>query len=71
MSPEILFEETERSPQEGVLTAINFQHHKLAGLNEGGDSWAVNFQKEIDGLNFVVLENNPLSLYGHKVLRLF
>jgi hypothetical protein len=55
MSPKILFEETERPPQKGVLTATNFQHHKLAGLDEGSNRWAVNLQKEIEGLDFVVL----------------
>jgi hypothetical protein len=54
MAPEILFEETERPPQEGVLAAINFEHYKLAGFDEGGNGWAVNFQKEIEGLNFLV-----------------
>jgi hypothetical protein len=54
MSPEIFFVETERPPQEGVLTATSFEHHKLAGFDEGGDGWAVNLQKEIEGLNFLV-----------------
>ena len=71
MSPEILFEETERPPQEGVLTAINFQHHKLAGFDEGCNGWAVNFQKEIEGLNFLVFSHNPLGLSGHKAFKLF
>jgi hypothetical protein len=54
MSPEILFEETERPPQEGGLAAIYFEHHKLAGFDEGCDGWTVNFQKEVERLNFPV-----------------
>jgi hypothetical protein len=54
ISPGIFFVETERPPQDGFLTAISFEHHKLAGFDEGGNGWAVNLQKEIEGLDFLV-----------------